>query len=87
MMLPSMNNCYANTVMSELANMMLNHLSGVEIVSIATKEPTKYFSEKEQKSLQYLSGFILHKLYSKILYSKTCRSTYQQFISILQACK
>ena len=76
-----------NTLMSELANIFLNHLSGVEIVSIAAKEPTKSLSEKEQKSLQYLSGFILHKLYSKFLYSKTGRSTYQQFISILQACK
>ena len=74
------------TVMSELANMLLNHLSGVDAVKFGTKEPTKSFSEKEEKSLQYLSGFILHKLYSKFCYSMN-RSTHQQFISILQACK
>ena len=74
-----------NTLMSELANMSLNHLSGVDAVNFGTKEPTKSFSE-EEKSLQYLSGFILHKLYSKFRYSMN-RSTNQQFISILQACK
>ena len=73
-------------VMSEKANMLLNHLSGVDAVNFGTKEPTKPFSEKEEKSLQYLFGFILHKLYSKFRYSMN-RSTHQQFISILQACK
>ena len=74
------------TLMSELANMLLNHLSGVDAVNFGTNEPTKSFSEKEEKSLHYLSGFILHKLYSKFRYSMN-RSTHQQFISILQACK
>ena len=74
-----------NTLMSELADMLLNHLSGVDAVNFGTKEPTKSFSEKE-KSLPYFSGFILHKLYSKFCYSMN-RSTHQQFISILQACK
>ena len=74
-----------NALMSELANMSLNHLSGVDAVNFGTKEPTKSFSE-EEKSLQYLSGFILHKLYSKFRYSMN-RSRHQQLISILQACK
>ena len=43
-------------------------------------------SENEYKSLQYLAGFILHKLYSKFLYSTTKQNTYQQYTSILQSC-
>ena len=76
-----------NTLMSEVANLLLNHLSGVEVGNLdGTKEP-KSLSAKEEKSLQYLAGFILHKLYSKFFYSRKGRSTYQQIISILQACK
>eukprot|EP00112_Aurelia_sp_Birch-Aquarium-sp1_P007430 Seg181.7 transcript_id=Seg181.7/GoldUCD/mRNA.D3Y31 product="hypothetical protein" protein_id=Seg181.7/GoldUCD/D3Y31 len=74
-----------NTLMSEVANLLLSHLSGVENLD-GTKEPES-LSVKEEKSLQYLAGSILHKLYSKFLYSTKGRSTYQQIISILQACK
>ena len=75
-----------NTLMSEVANLLLNHLSGgVENLDV-TKEPEP-LSAKEEKSLQYLAGFILHKLYSKFLYSGKGRSRCQQIISILQACK
>lgn len=74
-----------NTLMSEVAILLLSHLSGVENLD-GTKEPES-LSVKEEESLQYLAGFILHKLYSKFLYSTKGRSTYQQIISILQACK
>ncbi len=79
------NSFITNTLMSEVANLLLYHLSGVENLEVA-KEP-KTLSVKEEKSLQYLAGFILHKLYSKFLYSTKGRKTYQQIISILQACK
>ena len=74
-----------NTLMSEVANLLLSQLSGVENFD-GIKEP-KPLSEKEEKSLQYLAGFILHKLHSKLLYSTNGRSRYQEILSILQACK
>ena len=74
-----------NTLMSEVANLLLNHLSGVEDLDVS-KDPEP-LSAKEEKSLQYLAGFILHKLYSKFLYSGKGRSTCQQIISVLQGCK
>ena len=73
-----------NTLMAEVGNLLLSQLScGRNKDTI--KEP-KSLSEKEKKSLQYLSGFVLHKLYSKFLFSNKCR-THQQNISILQACR
>ena len=74
-----------NTLMSEVANLLLSHMSGVENFDV-TKAPEP-LSAKEEKSLQYLAGFILHKLYSKFLYSGKAKSTCQQIISILHACK
>ncbi|XP_065068671.1 uncharacterized protein LOC135693981 [Rhopilema esculentum] len=74
-----------NTLMSEVANLLLSHLSGVENLD-GTKEPES-LSAKEEKSLQYLAGFILHKLYSKFFYSTKSRDINQQILSLLQACK
>ena len=71
--------------MSEVANLLLSHLSGAENLD-GTKEPES-LSAKEEKSLQYLAGFILHKLYSKIFYSTKGRDIYQQILYLLQACK
>ena len=73
-----------NTLMAEVGNLLLSQLSGGKNKD-TIKEP-KSLSEKEKKSLQYLSGFVLHKLYSKFLFSNKCR-THQQNISILQACR
>ena len=76
-----------NTLMSEVANLLLNHLSGVENLVLDVTKAPEPLSAKEEKSLQYLAGFILHKLYSKFLYSGKGKSICQQIISILQACK
>ena len=46
-----------NTLMSEVANFLLNHLSGAENLNVTKKEP-KPLSATEEKSLQYLPGFI-----------------------------
>ena len=77
-----------NTLLAEVANHMLVHLSGTNIA--IHHEPTKInsLSDKEIKSLQYLSGFILHKLHSKFRFSKSCNHVFnKQCILILQACK
>ena len=75
-----------NTLMSEVANILLNHLSGAENLNLTNKEPEPLLA-KEEKILQYLAGFILHKLYSQFRYSGKGRNTCQQIISILHACK
>jgi len=45
-------------------------------------------TDKEMKSLQYLSGFVLHKMYKKIASGKNLNNNYNlQCCSILHACK
>ena len=75
-----------NALMAEVATHLLIHLSGDKLECLEISHKPKPLSEKENKSLQYLAGFILHKLYSKFLYSTTInkRNTYQQYTSILQ---
>lgn len=79
----------SNILLTEVANHMLIHLSGVnKDVVLGNIEVASPISEKELNSLQYLAGFIIHKLHSKFRFSKTSSSDYnKQCISILQACK
>ena len=77
-----------NILLTEVANHMLIHLSGVSPDFFGHLETTVAIPEKELKSLQYLAGFILHKLHSKFRFSKHVSTDYnKQCISILQACK
>ena len=49
-----------NTLLSEVANEMLIHLSGKNVNVTGKKDQD--IPEKEMKSLQYLAGFVIHKL-------------------------
>ena len=76
------------TLLAEVANHVLIHLSGTNIGTIEQKTEIPSMPDKELKSLQYLSGFILHKLHSKFRFSKNCNTDFnKQCILILQACK
>ena len=78
-----------NTLMSEVATDVLEHLksegkSATESMVITAAA----ISENELKSLQYLAGFVIHKLHSKFFFSrKTCNTVHSQYCLILQACK
>jgi hypothetical protein len=77
----------SNTLMQEVANDVLIHLSGKnEEQNLLETKPTIH--EKEMRSLEYLAGFVIHKLFKKYRFSKNCNSVFNfQSCSILQACK
>ena len=84
----------SNILLTEVANLMLCHLNGVDIDAIQLQSPTTSSSgyllgEKELKSLQYIAGYIVHKLYKKYRYSKAykCSDQGKLMVTILQACK
>lgn len=79
----------SNIILTELANHVLIHLSGNDKVVDSVTEAVTPISENEQKSLQYVAGFIVHKLYTKFRFSKKSQQSEfnKQAVSILQACK
>ena len=75
-----------NILMAEVGNHILLHLSGSKITDLSS--PVSTLSENEIKSLQYLSGYIIHKFYTKFQFSKNRESEFnRQCVAILQACK
>ena len=79
-------NTVTNTLMSELANEMLVHLSGCKHMELEAKDCS--LPEKELKSLQYLAGFCIHKLYTKFRFSTNSASAFHnKYCLILHACK
>ena len=75
-----------NILMAEVGNHILLHLSGSKITDLSPLVST--LSENEIKSLQYLSGYIIHKFYTKFQFSKNRESEFnRQCVAILQACK
>ena len=75
-----------NTLMSELANEILVHLSGCKHLELEPKDCS--LPEKELKTLQYLAGFSIHKLYTKFRFSRnSARAFHNQYCLILHACK
>ena len=82
------NKSLTNTLLAEVANEILEHLSGNS--TTITTEPKNKISipDKEMKSLQYLAGFVIHKIYTKFRFSKNSASLFhQQCCLILHACK
>ena len=72
--------------MSELANEILVHLSGCKHLELEPKDCS--LPEKELKTLQYLAGFCIHKLHTKLRFSRNSASTFHnQYCLILHACK
>ena len=72
--------------MSELANLNKVHLSGCKHLEIEPKDCS--LPEKELKTLQYLAGFCIQKLYTKFGFSRNSASAFHnQYCLILHACK
>ena len=72
--------------MSELANEILVHLSGCKHLELEPKDCR--LPEKELKTLQYLAGFCIHKLYTKFRFSRNSASAFHnQYCLILHECK
>ena len=75
-----------NILLAEVGNEVLAHLSGCKELELEINVPS--ITEKELKSLQYLAGFVIHKLYIKFRFSKNSASVFNQHCSqILHACK
>ena len=62
--------CDSNTLLQEAANDLLQHLSGVKEKLTPVMETKFEISNKEIKSLHYLAGFVIHKLYKTFKFSK-----------------
>ena len=72
--------------MSELANEILIHLSGCKHLELETKNCS--LPQKELKTLHYLAGFYIHKLYTKFRFSRNSAIAFHnQYCLILHACK
>ena len=78
-----------NILMSEVANHIFIYLSDINInTNKGPAEVILSITEKETKCLQYISGYIVHKLHNKFRFSKSCSNDYnRQCVAILQACK
>ena len=80
-----------NILMTEAANHILIHLSGgSDIVSLQppSKKLEHVHADRDFKSLQYIAGYIVHKMYTKFKFSNKYKSDHrQQTLSILKACK
>ena len=80
-----------NILMTEAANHILIHLSGgSDIVSLQppSKKSEHVRADRDFKSLQYIAGYIVHKMYTKFKFSNKYKSDHsQQTLSILKACK
>ena len=77
-----------NILMMEVGNLVLIHLdSGFKTQSQPEKE-VSLVTENEIKCLQYVSGYIIHKLHNKFRFSKSFSKYYnRQCVAILKACK
>ena len=80
-----------NILMTEAANHILIHLSGgSDIVSLQppSKKLEHVHADRDFKSLQYIAGYIVHKMYTKFKFSNKYKSDHRhQTLSILKACK
>ena len=78
-----------NILLTEMGNHLLSFFSktGRKLHEnpLSTR---KLISERDQKSLQYIPGYVVHKLYTKFKFSKNKDSEYsKQCSSILLCCK
>ena len=78
-----------NILLAEIGNHLLSFFSKSECK--LHKNPLsvpKIISERDQKSLQYIVGYVVHKLYTKFKFSRNKDSEYsKQCSSILLCCK
>ena len=77
-----------NILMTEVANHILRYLSNENSDTTSSLKPVTSITDKELKCLQYISGYILHKLYNKFRFNKNYLSEFNtQCVTILKACK
>ena len=81
-----------NILMTQPANHILIQLSGgSDIVSLQPPPSPKsehVLADRDFRSLQYIAGYIVHRMYTKFKFSKDYKSDHrQQTLSILKACK
>ena len=77
--------------MTEAANHILIHLSGGSD-RVSLQPPSKHsehvLADRDFRSLQYIAGYIVHKMYTKFKFSNNYKSDHsQQTLTILKACK
>ena len=59
-----------NILMTEVANHILMHLPDKNSDISSSSKPITSITDKEIKCLQYISGYIVHKLHNKFRFSK-----------------
>ena len=59
-----------NILMTEVANHILMNLSDKNSDISSSSKPITSITDKEIKCLQYISGYIVHKLHNKFRFSK-----------------
>ena len=77
-----------NTLLAQVANHVLFHLSGTNKSTLNDEREGVPLKDVEYKSLQYLAGFVIRKLYSSFRYNKKRNNLFHdQCSGVLQACK
>ena len=79
-----------NTLLSEVGNEILIHLGdkNSNVIDTITMPKDRDLPEREMKSLQYLAGFVIHKLYTKFRFYRNPASIFnKQCCQILYECK
>ena len=78
-----------NLLMQEVANQILSHLTDSRLSTLETPSTTSSFlTEKDRNKLQYLGGYILHKLHSKFRFGKDWSRQYnKECATILEGCR
>ena len=86
-LIPKLEWTNSNLLLGEVANKILSHLTGHSVEKIDLNTPV-IFSDKDINKLQYLAGYVIRKTFTKVRFSSTCQSVYNQQCSmILLACK
>jgi hypothetical protein len=76
-----------NALMAEVSTEILIHLSSSNAIKPETSQNLPLLSENELKSLQYLAGFVIHKLYVRFHFSKNNCDFNNICSMVLKACK
>ena len=72
-LLPQIFDCTtdANVILTEVGNHILLHLSGKDTKTVPAVKPSS-ITDKKLKCLQYVAGFVLHKLHPKFKFENRC---------------
>lgn len=83
--------CLTNTLMIEVAHGLVNHLNKNTVMPIIddnTKTASQSLSEKELFSLQYVSGYVVKKLFTRFRYGRLSKNEIARtYATLLQSFK